>query len=89
MNLDQITGVVRAIVPAILAYIVAKGWITESGAADITAAAVAVVAAIWSVMNNTTEHKLTTAIAASDAVDVAKNIPPTAKVKLVANALKE
>ena len=40
-------------------------------------------------MNNTTEHKMTTAIAAKDAVDVARNIQPTAKVKLVANALKE
>ena len=54
MNSDQITGIVRAVVPALLAYAVGKGWITSSMGGDITAAAVAVASAIWSVQNNQT-----------------------------------
>ena len=54
MNADQITGVVRAVVPAACAYAVGKGWITSSSVGDITAAAVAVAAAFWSVQNNKT-----------------------------------
>ena len=54
MNSDQVTGVVRAILPAVLAYAVAKGWITTSSVGDITAAAVAVASAVWSVQNNKT-----------------------------------
>ena len=54
MNTDQITGIVRAVLPAMLAYAVAKGWITTSSVGDITAAAVAVAAAVWSVHNNKT-----------------------------------
>ena len=54
MNTDQITGIVRAVLPAMLAYAVAKGWITTSSVGDITAAAVAVASAVWSVHNNKT-----------------------------------
>ena len=54
MNSDQVTGVVRAILPAVLAYAVAKGWITTSSVGDITAASVAVASAVWSVQNNKT-----------------------------------
>ena len=54
MNTDQITGIVRAVVPAACAYAVGKGWITTSSVGDITAAAVAVASAIWSIQNNKT-----------------------------------
>lgn len=54
MNTDQITGIVRALVPAACAYAVGKGWITTSSVGDITAAAVAVASAIWSIQNNKT-----------------------------------
>ena len=54
MNYDQITGILRAVVPALLAYFVAKGIITESMVSDVTAAVVTIGAAIWSVANNTT-----------------------------------
>ena len=54
MNNDQLTGIVRAIVPALLAYAVGKGWLTTSMAGDLTAAAVAVASALWSVQNNKT-----------------------------------
>ncbi len=52
MDINSVNGVVRAIVPAVLAYCVGKGWIAETTVADITAAAIAVVAAIWSLVSN-------------------------------------
>ncbi len=52
MNYDQWTGIVRAVAPALVAYAVGKGWITQGAAADITTALIAVAAAVWSVVNN-------------------------------------
>lgn len=52
MDLNTINGVVRAIVPAIAAYAVGKGWIGAGAVGDITAAAVAIVAALWSIKSN-------------------------------------
>jgi len=54
MNLDQITGVIRAVVPPLVAYLAAKGYIPAGSADSIIAAAVAVAAAVWSVHNNKT-----------------------------------
>ena len=52
MDLNTINGIIRAVVPAALAYAVAKGWVTESSVGDITAAIVAIAAAVWSVKTN-------------------------------------
>ncbi len=52
MNYDQFTGIIRAIVPAILAYFVGKGLITSDAAGLIVTAVVAIGAAAWSVVNN-------------------------------------
>ena len=52
MNANLIAGVARAIVPAAVAYGVAKGWFTQSNAADIGAALVALGSAGWSVSTN-------------------------------------
>lgn len=52
MNLNQVNGIVRAVVPAILAYAVGRGWIAETSVADISAAIVAVMAAVWSIKTN-------------------------------------
>lgn len=52
MDLNSINGVLRAIVPAVLAYAVGKGWIPASSVSDITAAAVALAAAVWSIKTN-------------------------------------
>ncbi len=52
MNANQIGGIMRAVVPAILAYAVAKGWLTDSQVADITAAVITLVAAAWSIHTN-------------------------------------
>jgi hypothetical protein len=89
MNSDQITGIIRALVPALLAYFVGKGWIPGSSVPDITAAVVAILAALWSVFSNTTSHKLSSSVDEPGAVDAAKTMAPTAQVVAVANALKE
>lgn len=52
MDMNSISGVIRAIVPALLAYCVGKGWIAETSVADITAGAVAVASAVWSIVSN-------------------------------------
>jgi hypothetical protein len=52
MDINQITGPLRAIVPALTAYAVGKGWIPEG---DYTTAMVSIVtgvAAIWSFFSN-------------------------------------
>lgn len=48
--MEIVNGIARAIVPAITAYAVGKGWITESAAAEIGAALVTLAAAVWSVV---------------------------------------
>lgn len=52
MDLNTINGVLRAVVPALLAFAVGKGWIAESAVTDITTAAVAIAAAVWSIVSN-------------------------------------
>lgn len=52
MNYDQYTGIVRAIVPALIAWLVAKGYLTDSVGADVGVAIITVAAAVWSVLNN-------------------------------------
>lgn len=52
MDLNSINGVLRAGVPAVLAYAVGKGWISAGAVGEITTAVVAVAAAIWSVVSN-------------------------------------
>ena len=54
MNSDQITGIIRAVAPAALAYAVGKGWITQSQVGDIVAGLVAIGSAAWSFSNNKT-----------------------------------
>lgn len=52
MDWNIINGILRAIVPAALAYAVGKGWITQSQVGDITAAVLTLAAAGWSVKTN-------------------------------------
>lgn len=54
MNSDQVSGILRAVVPAALSYAVAKGWITTSMVGEITAALVTLSMAAWSIHNNQT-----------------------------------
>lgn len=52
MDLNSINGVLRAIIPAICAFAVGKGWIAAGTVGDITAAVVAIAAAVWSLKTN-------------------------------------
>jgi hypothetical protein len=52
MDINTVNGIIRAILPAALAYAVGKGWLSQSAAADVTAAVVAIASAIWSVISN-------------------------------------
>ncbi len=54
MNSDQITGIIRAVVPPLCAYLAAKGIIPVGSADAILAAVVAIAAAAWSIHNNRT-----------------------------------
>lgn len=54
MNLDQITGIIRAVVPPLVAWLVAKGYIPAGSADPVIAAVVAIAAAVWSVHSNQT-----------------------------------
>lgn len=52
MNSDQLGGILRAIMPAAIAYAVAKGWVSASSAADVGAALVTLAMAVWSIYTN-------------------------------------
>lgn len=52
MDLNSINGVLRALVPAALAFFVGKGWIAAGTVGDITAAVIAIAAAVWSIKSN-------------------------------------
>ncbi len=52
MDWNVVNGVLRAIVPALLAYAVGKGWLAQAQVGDITTAVVTLVAAAWSIYTN-------------------------------------
>jgi hypothetical protein len=58
MNQSQFLGIARAIIPAIVAYLVGRGWISESAAGEIAAAVVTIISAIWSGFAHTDSAKL-------------------------------
>ena len=52
MDMNVIAGIVRAVVPAVVAYLVGKGYLSSSSAADVGAAIIAILSAGWSVKSN-------------------------------------
>ena len=54
MNQDQLGGIVRAVVPPLVTWLVAKSIIPAGSADAVISAAVAVAAAGWSVATNRT-----------------------------------
>ena len=66
MNQNQITGLARALVPALIAYVVGKGWLSQSSAADVSAAIIALLAAGWSVQTHTDSNAIKTVAAMPD-----------------------
>ena len=66
MNRQQLTGIARALVPALIAYIVGKGWLSQSSATDVSAAIIALLAAGWSVQTNSDASAIKTVTAMPD-----------------------
>lgn len=53
MTLNQINGIIRAVIPALFAFLAAKGiGVSDATVAEITTAVVTLVAAAWSVYSN-------------------------------------
>lgn len=53
MDINTINGVLRAVIPAGVAYLVGRGIIPASTSApDITAAFITIIAALWSIKTN-------------------------------------
>jgi hypothetical protein len=52
MGTDQLTGILRAVIPAFVAYVAGKGWLPADTASDVGAGVVTILAAIWSWKTN-------------------------------------
>jgi hypothetical protein len=48
MNANMLAGIAQAVVPAIVAFAVGKGWLSQSSAAEVGAAILTLLAAGWS-----------------------------------------
>lgn len=73
MSWDQIAGPLRAILPALFAFLIAKGWISVGVADWLSTSILALGAAGWSIWSNRPA-----AVAASAAVIPGLNVQPTA-----------
>ena len=61
MNWDQLSGIVRVVVPAICTWLAAKGfsWLGDEGVeAEIGAVVVGVIAIVWSYLHHSEANKL-------------------------------
>ena len=72
MDKDLLTGPLRALVPAFVAYAVGKGWIPAGSAAEIGAAIMALAAAGWSIRTNLRSQKVAD-VAAMPGTDASPN----------------
>lgn len=63
MTKDQFLGALRALLPAILAYAVGKGWVSASSVGDISALVLALGAAGWSIYSNAKSVQIATVAA--------------------------
>ena len=54
MNADMIGGIIRALVPPVIAYLIGKGTLPAGDYGAVVTGLVAVVTAIWSVRTNVT-----------------------------------
>ena len=54
MNGDMIGGIIRALFPAIIAYLVGKGIIPAGDYGSVMTAIIALIAAVWSIFSNQT-----------------------------------
>ena len=82
MNQDQVMGMLRIFVPAVLSYAVGKGWLTSSQVADFTAAVITIGGIGWSIFVHTDHNK----IASVAAMPEVKNVVTTPEI---ANAIPD
>jgi len=54
MNTDMIGGVIRAVLPPVVAFLVGKGVLPAGDYGSVVTGFVALVTAVWSVRTNTT-----------------------------------
>lgn len=52
MDINIVNGVLRAVAPALIAYLVGKGVIPAADYGGVIAAAATLIAAVWSVKSN-------------------------------------
>jgi hypothetical protein len=86
MNQAAILGVLRAVVPALTAWLAAKGYLTEGSAAEIGAGIITILSALWSANVHTDAN----ALRAVEAMpDVKAIIPITGAKGAVADAVAD
>ncbi len=52
MTWNQVNGILRALVPAVLAYAVGRGWLSQGSAGEVGAAIITIASAGWSIHTN-------------------------------------
>ena len=70
MNSNVVMGILRALVPGLVAYAAGRGWISESSAGEIGAAIITLGAAAWSASTNTQAAAIVTAAAIPDVTKI-------------------
>ena len=63
MNSNVVMGILRALVPGLVAYAAGRGWISASSAGEIGAAIITLGAAAWSASTNTDAASVATVAA--------------------------
>src|ERR1039458_8898571 len=63
MNSNVVMGILRALVPGLVAYAAGRGWISAGEAGEISAAIITLGAAAWSATTNTDAAHLSTVAA--------------------------
>jgi hypothetical protein len=86
MNQAAILGVLRAVVPAVMMWLAAHGYLTEGSAAEVGAAIITILSALWSVNVHTDANALRTVEAMPDVKAI---IPITGAKGAVADAVAD
>jgi hypothetical protein len=86
MNQAAILGVLRAVVPAATMWLASKGYLTEGSAAEVGAAIVTILSALWSANVHTDANALRTVEAMPDVKAI---IPVTGAKGAVADAVAD
>ena len=70
MNQNVVMGILRALVPGLVAYAAGRGWISAGEAGEISAAIITLGAAGWSAMTNTDAASIKTVTAMPDVAKI-------------------